>query len=70
MMRYTGALELSEAVASKRYGVVDAVGDCLRLIEENGGLYNAFASVSKERALAKAAGVRVENFRKRWKRFT
>jgi len=51
------ALELSQAIRSKKYGVTEVVGAYIDLIEKTGNRYNAFLAVSKENALARAKEV-------------
>ena len=51
------ALELSAAIKSKKIGVVEAVSEYLKRIEEVDGQLNAFTAVAKERALANAQAV-------------
>jgi len=48
------ALELSALIKAKKISVVEAVGAYIESIEKNDSRYNAFLSVSKEKALARA----------------
>jgi len=51
------ALELSQAIRTKKYGVTEVVGAYIDLIEKTGNRLNAFLAVSKENALAAAKEV-------------
>ena len=51
------ALELSDALRKKKIGVVEVVTTYINRIEKNDGRLNAFLSVSKENALARAEAV-------------
>jgi len=48
------AIELSALIQAKKLGVAEAVNAYISNIEENDKQYNAFLSVSKERALARS----------------
>ncbi len=48
------ALELSALIKAKKLSVVEAVSAYIESIEKNDGNYNAFLTVSKEKALARA----------------
>jgi len=50
----SSALELSALIKAKKISVVEAVGAYIELIEKNDSKYNAFLTVSKEKALARA----------------
>jgi aspartyl-tRNA(Asn)/glutamyl-tRNA(Gln) amidotransferase subunit A len=54
MMFANSALGLSAAIKEKGISAVEAVSAYLRIIEENDSRYNAFLTVSKEKALARA----------------
>jgi aspartyl-tRNA(Asn)/glutamyl-tRNA(Gln) amidotransferase subunit A len=54
------ALELASAIKEKRLSVSEAVNECLNSIEENDKKYNAFLSVSKEKALERAKKVQAQ----------
>ena len=51
------ALELAVAIQEKKLGVSEAVSAYIDKIEKNDGRYNAFITVSKERALERASGI-------------
>jgi len=51
------ALELAQAIRAKKYGVAEVVGAYIDLIEKTDNRYNAFLTVSKESALARAKEV-------------
>jgi aspartyl-tRNA(Asn)/glutamyl-tRNA(Gln) amidotransferase subunit A len=54
-MMFTGtALELSAAIKAKKLSAVEALNTYINLIEENDKRYNAFLTVSKDRALKRA----------------
>jgi aspartyl/glutamyl-tRNA(Asn/Gln) amidotransferase, A subunit len=50
----SNALELSAIIKAKKISVVEAVGAYIESIEKNDREYNAFLTVSKEKALARA----------------
>jgi aspartyl-tRNA(Asn)/glutamyl-tRNA(Gln) amidotransferase subunit A len=51
------ALELSQAIRAKKYGVTEVVNAYFDLIEKTGNQFNAFLALSKESALAGAKEV-------------
>jgi len=51
------ALELSQAIKAKKYGVTEVVSAYIALIEKTDNKYNAFLTLSKEKALAAAKEV-------------
>ena len=55
-----GALGLSAAIKAKKIGVAEAVGAYISEIEKKDGQYNAFLTVMKEKALARAAIVQAK----------
>jgi aspartyl-tRNA(Asn)/glutamyl-tRNA(Gln) amidotransferase subunit A len=54
---HSSALELSTLIKAKKLSAVEATSAYIDIIEKNDSRYNAFLTVSKEKALARAQEV-------------